>query len=100
LKLLKPLGTIVAIGFAGGLWQPVDPALVVGRNITVVGFYLGRLMRLEPEYVQECARDLIVLWARGELRPVVGAEFPLERAADAHALIEARKHVGKVVLLP
>jgi NADPH2:quinone reductase len=100
LRLLKPLGSIVAIGFAGGAWQPLDTALLVGRNITVVGFYLGRLMQLWPEYVQECAGELIDLWAAGKLRPVVGAEFPLERASDAHALIEARRHVAKVVLVP
>ena len=40
------------------------------------------------------------MWRRGELRPVVGAEFPLDRAEDAHALIEARRHVAKVVLTP
>ena len=37
LKLLQPLGTIIGIGFAGGAWQPVDPALLVGRNITAAG---------------------------------------------------------------
>jgi NADPH2:quinone reductase len=100
LKLLEPLGSIVAVGFAGGQWQPVDPALVVGRNISVVGFYLGRLMQLRPEYVQDCAHELIALWRRGELRPVVGATFPLEQAAEAHALIERREHVAKVVLEP
>jgi NADPH2:quinone reductase len=100
LKLLEPLGSIVAIGFAGGQWQPVDPALVVGRNISVIGFYLGRLMQLRPDYVQDCARELVALWRRGELRPVVGATFPLDQAADAHALIERREHVGKVVLEP
>jgi NADPH2:quinone reductase len=99
-KLLNPLGSLIAIGFAGGMWQPVDPALVVGRNVSVVGFYLGRLMALRPDYVRECAEELVALWGRGALRPVVGAEFPLDRADDAHALIEARKHVGKVVLTP
>jgi NADPH2:quinone reductase len=100
LKLLKPLGSIVAVGFAGGQWQPLDPALVVGRNISVVGFYLGRLMALDPEYVRGCAGELVGLWGRGVLQPVVGAEFALEDAADAHALIESRRHVGKVVLTP
>ena len=49
LKLLNPLGAIVAIGFAGGAWPKVDPALLVGRNIAVHGFYLGRLMAHRPE---------------------------------------------------
>jgi NADPH:quinone reductase len=100
LRLLNPLGSIVAIGFAGGVWQPVDPALVVGRNVSVVGFYLGRLMALRPDYVRECVEELVALWRRGALRPVVGAAFPLERADEAHALIERREHVGKVVLEP
>jgi NADPH2:quinone reductase len=100
LRLLNPLGSIVAIGFAGGQWEPVEPALLVGRNISIVGFYLGRLMALRPDYVRECTEELLALWRRGALRPVVGATFPLDRAADAHALIERREHVGKVVLEP
>jgi NADPH2:quinone reductase len=100
LRLLNPLGSIVAIGFAGGQWHPVEPALLVGRNISVVGFYLGRLMALRPDYVHECADELLALWRRGALQPVVGATFALDRAADAHALIERREHVGKVVLEP
>jgi NADPH:quinone reductase len=100
LPLLNPLGTIVAIGFAGGLWQDPSVQWLVGRNATVFGFYLGRLMRLQPEYVRGRAHELLALWARGEIDPLVGATFPLADANGAHALIEARKHVGKVVLEP
>ena len=46
------------------------------------------------------ADELVALWREGVLRPVVGATFPLERAADAHRLVEERKSVGKVVLVP
>ena len=49
IALLRPLGVAVAIGFAGGLWPPLDPALLVGRNVGVQGFYLGRLMQREPD---------------------------------------------------
>jgi NADPH:quinone reductase len=100
LPLLNPLGTIVAIGFAGGLWHDPSVQWLVGRNATVFGFYLGRLMRLQPEYVRGRAHELLALWARGEIDPLVGATFPLADANGAHALIEARKHVGKVVLEP
>ena len=48
LPLLKPLGAIVAIGFAGGLWTDPSVQWLVGRNASVVGVYLGRLMKLEP----------------------------------------------------
>ena len=100
LTALRPLGRLIAVGYAGGAWPKLDPALLVGRNVSVQGFYLGRLMRLEPELVRAAAVEVLDLWRSGAVRPVVGATFPLERAADAHRLIDERKHVGKVVLVP
>jgi NADPH2:quinone reductase len=97
---LNPLGTIVAIGFADGWWDPLDTALMVGRNLSLFGFYLGRLMKLRPDLVREAVDELIPLWEAGAVKPLVGASFPLERAGDAHSLIEERKSVGKVVLVP
>jgi NADPH:quinone reductase len=97
---LKPLGTIVGIGFAAGWWEPLDTALMVGRNLSLQGLYLGRLMKLRPEAVQEATAELLPLWEAGAVKPLVGATFPLEQAADAHRLIEERKSVGKVVLVP
>jgi NADPH2:quinone reductase len=100
LAILKPLGNIVAIGFTGGLWQDPSVRWLVGRNVGVQGLYLGRLMKLDPQFVRRAADELLAMWARGEIEPAVGATFPLADASDAHALIESRKHVGKVVLEP
>ncbi len=98
--VLNPLGTIVGIGFADGWWDPLDTALMVGRNLALQGFYLGRLMKLRPDVVREATREVVALWEAGAVKPLVGATFPLERAPDAHRLIEERKSVGKVVLVP
>jgi NADPH2:quinone reductase len=57
-------------------------------------------MKLRPELVKARAEELLAMWARGEIDPLVGATFPLADADGAHALIESRKHVGKVVLEP
>jgi NADPH:quinone reductase len=100
LPLLNPLGAIVAIGFAGGMWTDPSVQWLVGRNASVVGVYLGRLMKLQPELVHEAATELLALWARGDIDPVVGSTFSLDEADAAHALIESRRHVGKVVLEP
>jgi NADPH2:quinone reductase len=100
LKAMNPLGTMIAIGYAAGLWEPIDPALLVGRNVGVTGFYLGRLMVHRPEIVREAIGELLALWEQGAIKPVVGAEFPLEQAAEAHELVEGRGNVGKVVLVP
>ncbi|GIU94567.1 MAG: quinone oxidoreductase [Gaiellaceae bacterium] len=100
LSLLKPLGTAIAVGYAGGPWQDVSPTWLVGRNIGVHGFYLGRLAGRDPELVRRAVGDVIRLWEGGAVRPVVGAEYSLEDAAEAHRLIEERRSTGKVVLVP
>jgi NADPH2:quinone reductase len=100
LALLRPLGTIAAVGFAGGLWRDPSVQWLVGRNATVSGVYLGRLMKLAPDIVRAAALDLLAMWERGEIDPLVGATFALGEADAAHALIESRRHVGKVVLEP
>jgi NADPH:quinone reductase len=100
LKLLRPLGSIVGIGFAGGAWQPVDPALLVGRNISAAGFYLGRFMKLRPDAVHAAALELLGRWEDGALAPVVGATFPLAEADAALRLVADRRSTGKIVLVP
>ena len=97
---LQPLGTVIAIGSAAGAWPVVEPARLVGRNVGLAGFYLGRLLRLDPELVGEAVGELLGLWHAGALKPLVGAELPLDDVERAHELVESRQSVGKVVLLP
>jgi NADPH2:quinone reductase len=97
---LRPLGQLVAIGYAGGLWPELQPAQIVGRNVGVQGVYIGRLLRHAPEVIAAATRELLELWREGTIRPVVGAEFPLAEVEAAHELVESRRSVGKVVLLP
>jgi NADPH2:quinone reductase len=100
LGVLKPLGAVVAIGFAAGWWEQLDPAPLVGRNVGLLGFYLGRLMRHRPDVVLDAIAELVPLWERGAVKPLVGATFPLGEAGEAHRLVEERRSVGKVVLVP
>ena len=97
---LRPLGQLVAIGFAGGLWPEVQPAQIVGRNVGIQGVYIGRLLRHAPNVIAAATRELLELWSGRRIRPVVGAEFPLADVEDAHTLVQSRHSVGKVVLLP
>ena len=97
---LKPLGTTIAVGSAAGAWAPVEPARIVGRNAALAGFYLGRLLRLDPELVGAAVGELLAFWETGALAPLVGHELPLDAAERAHELLETRQSVGKVVLIP
>jgi NADPH:quinone reductase len=97
---LRPLGQLVAIGYAGGLWPELQPAHIVGRSVGVQGVYIGRLLRHAPDVIAAATAELLELWREGVIRPVVGAEFPLAEVEVAHELVESRRSVGKVVLLP
>jgi NADPH:quinone reductase len=97
---LRPLGQLVAIGYAGGLWPELQPAHIVGRNIGVQGVFIGRLLRHAPDVIAAATGELLELWRAGTIQPHIGAEFPLADVEEAHALVESRRSVGKVVLVP
>jgi NADPH:quinone reductase len=83
-----------------GAWRPVEPARIVGRNVSLAGFYLGRLMRLDPELIGTALGELLAFWQTGALAPLVGHELPLDAVERAHELVESRRSTGKVVLIP
>ncbi len=100
LTLLRPLGAIVAVGYAAGPWPPVDVRVLAGRNVGVHGFYLARVLKLLPDLVAEAMAELLALRAEGAVRPVIGAELPLEETRAAHELLARRGVIGKVVVVP
>ncbi len=100
LDALAPLGRLVVFGMAGrDPAQPVEPLRLMARSQAVIGFWLVHVAR-RPELMAEAIGDLLAAIADGSLRPVVGASYPLERAADAHRALLDRSSVGKLVLEP
>jgi NADPH:quinone reductase-like Zn-dependent oxidoreductase len=97
LAALAPGGRLVAYSSGGGTIQAYD--LLVGAK-SAIGFQLARIARDRPELYERWRRELWQLHGQGALKPVVHAEFGLEDAAEAHAVIESRGNLGKVVLRP
>jgi len=60
--------------------------------------WAGRSYEDEPR--SEILRELIELAEAGRLRPVVGGTYAFDVAAATHATIEARRPIGKAVLVP
>ncbi|MET8952548.1 zinc-binding dehydrogenase [Streptomyces sp. NPDC004533] len=97
LDAVAPGGRLVVYSSGGGTLQAYD--LLAGAK-TVTGFQMARIARGRPELYERWRRELWRLFDEGALRPVVHGEFPLEEAAKAHAVIESRENLGKVVLRP
>jgi len=77
----------------------LDIATMRGNNQTLVGYFLGAELFLGRRAHAMIARHLDDL-AAGRLRVVVDRRFRLEEAGEAHAYIESRQAVGRVVLIP
>ncbi|WP_325051375.1 quinone oxidoreductase family protein [Streptomyces corynorhini] len=77
----------------------IPPARLAVENITVGGFWLIPLITRDGAGGR-ALEELLDLTARGRLRPLVGSEYPLERARDAHEDLLSRRTKGKLVLLP
>jgi NADPH2:quinone reductase len=99
LQALAPFGRLVAYGNASGKPNEVGTGRLMRRSAAVVGFWLMHCVA-RPEMLREPLADLFERTARGELRPVVGATYPLSEAARAHEDMQARRTTGKLLLDP
>ncbi|MFG1708678.1 zinc-binding dehydrogenase [Nonomuraea sp. M3C6] len=99
-ELLTPgSGRQIVFGFSGGRPLDVQPMELFGRGLTLTGFSAGLIWN-RPAHARTLVTEVLDLAASGLLTPVVGQRFRLEKAADAHAAVEARDTVGKTLLIP
>jgi len=98
LELLRPGGRLVMFGFSAGTPTEVTTGDLIGRGITA-GWSLGPRMVALPGGIPGLAGRALQKVASGEWRPLVST-FPLREAARAHADLEERRALGKVVLVP
>ena len=89
---------MVVVGFTGGSIPEVKVNRLLLNNTEVVGAGWGAYVLAKPEVNREIGDGVLALAEQGFVAPVVGARFPLERAAEALALIDGRGALGKVVL--
>lgn len=74
------------------------PGALLYQDISVVGYRVSALTNSAPQLVVETAQRVIKLVADSALKLPISEIFPLEQAAEAHRRIEARAHVGKLLL--
>jgi NADPH:quinone reductase-like Zn-dependent oxidoreductase len=75
------------------------PLGLLNKNRGVFGLNLGHLWH-EPDKVMEWIEALLAGVNDGWIRPHVDRTFTFAQAGEAHAYMEARKNIGKVILVP
>jgi NADPH2:quinone reductase len=98
LRSLREGGRVVVVGFTGGSIPEVRVNRLLLGNTEVVGAGWGGYVTRKPEVNRQIGDEIARLIEAGHVRPLVGARFPLEQAADALELIDGRGATGKVVL--
>jgi NADPH2:quinone reductase len=92
-------GRICLIALLGGARTEIDLGQVLRRRLTITGSTLRpRPVAFKAQIARELRERVWPLIEAGTIRPVVHRSFPLEEAAQAHALMESSAHVGKLVL--
>ena len=92
-------GRLVVIGLQGGVKGELDLGALLGKRASVHATSLRARSATEKAEIVTAVRDRVWPWLEsGAVRPVVDQVLPLERAADAHRVLEASQHVGKVLL--
>jgi NADPH2:quinone reductase len=100
LDALRPTGRMILYGAASGEPEPVDARVLSAKG----SLYLQRptlaTYTRTPTLLRERATALFELIARGDLRVRIGGRYPLADVRRAHEDLEARRTVGKLLLVP
>jgi NADPH2:quinone reductase len=102
LKMIAPFGLIVSYGALGGLpAQDLfrDMRANIDRSPAVRCFTMHSFDEL-PALRDRCTDEVLRLFAEGKIAPHLGPILPLAEAAKAHAMLEQRGVIGKILLKP
>jgi NADPH:quinone reductase len=98
--LLAPGGRLVFYGSAAGREVPPISALALMGLKSVTGFNLSAWRQCAPRIHRERLAELTDLLGTGRVRAQVHARFGLDQAGPAHAAVEERTALGRVVIVP
>ncbi|KAB8059269.1 zinc-binding dehydrogenase [Janthinobacterium sp. FT14W] len=92
-------GRIGLIAVQGGTKAELDLGSLLRRRLTVTGSTLRpRSVAFKAAIANHLRTTVWPLIEAGKIKPVIYKTFPLEKANEAHALMEASTHVGKIML--
>lgn len=91
-------GRAITVGSAGRDFSKLDASALAMQNQSLTGVFLGA--EITTPRAQQMIQDLVDDVAAGRLTVLIDRTFPLAEAAAAHAYIESRQAVGRVLLTP
>jgi putative PIG3 family NAD(P)H quinone oxidoreductase len=92
-------GRVVVISLMSGAKTEINLGTILTKRLTLTGSTLRiRSVAQKALIAESVRRHVWPLIAEGRVKPIIHATFPLDRASDAHRLMESSQHIGKIVL--
>ena len=99
IRALAVEGRLVQIAVQRGAEATIPLGLLMVKRLILTGSTLRPRTVAQKGAIAEALEERVwPLLAAGRVRPIVHATFGLDRAAEAHALMESSTHIGKIVL--
>jgi putative PIG3 family NAD(P)H quinone oxidoreductase len=99
LRCLATSGRLAVIGMQGGTKAELDLSRLMARRAAVLATSLrARPSDEKAAIIRSVVENVWPLVGAGTIRPVIDRVLPIEHAGEAHRIVEAGEHVGKVVL--
>jgi len=99
LRSLAVEGRLVQIAFLQGSKAELDFQRVMRNRLTITGSTLRpRTVAQKAEIAHALQEKVWLLLESGKVRPIIHKTFPLHEAAEAHRMMEASTHIGKLIL--
>lgn len=98
LSALAYRGRLVTLGFAGRDFRKYDIFPLLTKNLSMTGYY--QVLEIATERMQMIINQILADISAGELKVILDKRFALSQAGMAHAYIESRQAVGRVLLIP
>ncbi|WP_299723734.1 NADPH:quinone oxidoreductase family protein [uncultured Tateyamaria sp.] len=98
LRACNPEARLLPLGFASGTVPQIPANILLVKNLTVIGYYWGGYMRVNPKVLTDSFAVLFDWYAQGRLKPHVSHVLPLAEANEGLELLRSRKATGKVVI--
>ncbi|MDH3264246.1 MAG: quinone oxidoreductase [Paracoccaceae bacterium] len=100
LDCLRPLGTMILFGSASGPVPPFDIQRLAAKGSLKLTRPTIFTHIADPATCQQMAKELFEMVGSGKVKVDIGQRFALDRVAEAHEALEARKTTGATILLP
>ncbi len=94
-------GRLVIIGLMGGAKAEINLGALMVKRQQIIGSVLrSRPVSEKAGIVRQFTAAVMPLFEQGTIVPLIHAVLPLDQAAEAHRMMEASEHFGKIVLTP